>query len=108
MVSIFFITDLIQLRLKTESYHDCIELCEFHGFMISILHTYSSSGGCLDLIRQNILVEVELNNVTVNVTKHGMNVGNLVVMISPLSYSQFNNMGLRLPPELPVNMHGTT
>ena len=46
----------------------------------------------------------ESNNVTINVIKHGMNIGDFVVTVSPLSYSQFHNMGLSLPPDLPINM----
>ena len=47
---------------------------------------------------------VESNNVTVTVTKRGMNIRDFVVMVSPLSYSEFHNMGLLLPSELPINM----
>ena len=38
----------------------------------------------------------------VEVIKRDANVGDFVVTITPLSYTQFENMGLPLPPELPV------
>ena len=44
----------------------------------------------------------EASGVTVEVIKRDTNVGDFVVTISPLSYVQFENMGLPLPPELPI------
>ena len=47
---------------------------------------------------------IESNNVNVEVIKRGANVGNFVVTATPLTYSQFENMGLPLPSELPIDM----
>ena len=41
---------------------------------------------------------------TVEVIKRDANVGDFVVTITPLTYSQFNNIGVPLPSELPVDM----
>lgn len=46
---------------------------------------------------------LESDSVTVEVIKRDANVGDFVVTISPLSYTQFENMGLPLPSELPVS-----
>ena len=45
---------------------------------------------------------LESNSVMVEVIKRDANVGDFVVTISPLSYTQFENLGLPLPPELPI------
>ena len=47
--------------------------------------------------------DVESNNVTIEVIKRDANNGDFVVTISPLSYTQFENMGLLLPSELPIS-----
>lgn len=47
---------------------------------------------------------LESDGVTIEVIRRDINVGNFVVTISPLSYTQFENMGLPLPSELPISM----
>ena len=44
----------------------------------------------------------EPNGVMVEVIKRQENVGDFVLTVAPLSYPQFDNMGLPLPPELPI------
>ena len=46
----------------------------------------------------------ESNSVTVEVIKRDANVGDFVVTVSPLTYSQFDNVGVPLPLELPENL----
>ena len=48
--------------------------------------------------------DFESNSVTVEVIKRDANVGDFVVTISPLTYAQFENMGVPLPSELPEDM----
>ncbi len=48
--------------------------------------------------------DLESNSVTVEVIKRDANVGDFVVTITPLTYSQFENMGVPLPSELPEDM----
>ena len=48
--------------------------------------------------------DFESNSVTVEVIKRDANVGDFVVTIAPLTYSQFENMGVPLPSELPIDM----
>ena len=45
----------------------------------------------------------EADGVMVEVIKRQENVGNFVLTVTPLSYSQFETMSLILPPELPVS-----
>ena len=44
----------------------------------------------------------EPDGVMVEVIKRQENVGDFVLTVTPLSYSQFERMGLTLPPELPI------
>ena len=44
----------------------------------------------------------EPDGVMVEVIKRQENVGDFVLTVTPLSYSQFDSMGITLPPELPI------
>ena len=44
----------------------------------------------------------EPDGVTVEVIKRQENVGDFVLTVTPLSYTQFDIMNLTLPPELPM------
>ena len=48
--------------------------------------------------------DFESNSVTVEVIKRDANVGDFVVTVAPLTYSQFDNVGVPLPSELPEDM----
>ena len=45
----------------------------------------------------------EADGVMVEVIKRQENVGDFVLTVTPLSYSQFETMNLNLPPELPIS-----
>ncbi len=44
----------------------------------------------------------EPDGVMVEVIKRQENVGDFVLTVTPLSYAQFDDMNLTLPPELPI------
>ena len=48
--------------------------------------------------------ESESDSLVVKVIKCGANIGIFVVTVTQLTYSQFENMGLPLPLELPIDM----
>ena len=69
-----------------------------HGY--DLVHVRGS--GLLYGFGQVDYTRSESDGVTVEVIKREPNLGNFVLTITPLSYSQFESMGLVLPPELPI------